>query len=47
MLRQALGRTAWRSSRQAAVASRCFSTTPSRKAEVELTIGESDACRRS
>ncbi|KAH8906979.1 NADH-quinone oxidoreductase [Coniochaeta sp. PMI_546] len=38
MLRQALGRTAWRSSRQAAVASRSFSTTPSRNAEVELTI---------
>ena len=40
MLRQALGRTAWRSSRQAAVASRCLSTTASRNAEVELTIGE-------
>jgi NADH dehydrogenase (ubiquinone) Fe-S protein 1 len=38
MLRQALGRSAWRAGRQATVAGRCLSTTASRKAEVELTI---------
>jgi hypothetical protein len=39
MLRQALGRSAWRSGRQAILASRTLSTTPQRNAEVELTIG--------
>lgn len=46
MLRQALGRSAWRAGRQATVAGRCLSTTAPRKAEVELTIGENRAnCR--
>jgi hypothetical protein len=40
MLRQALGRSAWRAGRQATLASRTLSTTAQRNAEVELTIGE-------
>lgn len=39
MLRQALGRSAWRAGRQATLASRTLSTTAQRNAEVELTIG--------
>jgi hypothetical protein len=40
MLRQALGRSGWRAGRQATIASRAFSATTQRNAEVELTIGE-------
>lgn len=40
MLRQTLARSAWRTGRQAANASRALSTTPKRNAEVELTIGK-------
>ena len=40
MLRQTLARSAWRNGRQAAAnASRAFSATAQRPAEVELTIG--------
>ena len=46
MLRQALGRSAWRAGRQATVACRALSTTPQRNAEVELTIGEALSLRR-
>ncbi|KAL7937466.1 hypothetical protein V8C35DRAFT_292603 [Trichoderma chlorosporum] len=38
MLRQSLARSAWRTGRRAAAASRAFATTPRRAAEVELTI---------
>ncbi|PNY26645.1 NADH-ubiquinone oxidoreductase 78 kDa subunit, mitochondrial [Tolypocladium capitatum] len=40
MLRQSLARSAWRTGRRAANASRAFATTPQRQAEVELTVGE-------
>jgi len=39
MLRQTLGRSALRAGRQAVNASRAFSATAQRPAEVELTIG--------
>ncbi|GAB0133838.1 hypothetical protein EsDP_00002232 [Epichloe bromicola] len=38
MLRQSLARSAWRTSRRTANASRTFATTPRRQAEVELTV---------
>ncbi len=42
MLRHTLARSAWRTPRQAAArASRAFSASPQRPAEVELTIGQS------
>lgn len=44
MLRQSLARSAWRTGRRAAAASRAFATTPRRSAEVELTIGKHLAC---
>lgn len=40
MLRHNLARSAWRAGRRAAGASRAFSATAQRPAEVELTIGE-------
>lgn len=39
MLRHTLARSAWRAGRQAGVATRSFSATAQRPAEVELTIG--------
>lgn len=44
MLRQSLARSAWRTGRRAAAASRAFATTPRRSAEVELTIGKHLLC---
>ena len=41
MLRQTLARSAWRTGKQAANASRAFSVSAQRPADVELTIGES------
>lgn len=47
MLRQTLARSAWRTGRhQASAASRAFSATAQRPAEVELTIGEQLAASR-
>lgn len=47
MLRHTLARTALRSSRTATNASRVFSTTPQRRAEVELTIGMQSIAKRA
>lgn len=47
MLRHTLARTALRSSRTATKASRVFSTTPQRRAEVELTIGTQCIAKRT
>ena len=41
MLRQSLARSAWRTGKQSRLATRAFSATASRPAEVELTIGTS------
>ena len=40
MLRHALARSAWRTGRRAAGASRALATTQRRQAEVELTVGK-------